>query len=79
MAWLIQRTAPGEPIAYWGRAERWVLRRSATKPGEVLKPRIPECAARYYEYDVAFDVAQHLRSTQPLAYGEVISVQSEPA
>lgn len=78
MAWLIQRIAPLEPVAYWGRADRWVLRRAPVKIAEVLKPRIPECAARYHDYDAAYDVAQHLRATQPLAYGELISVQTEP-
>lgn len=78
MAWLILRTAPQEPLAYWGRADRWVLKPPCQKPVDVLKPRVPVLARRFEDYDIAFDLAEHLRMTQPLAYGEVIAVVTEP-
>jgi len=79
MPWLIQRTAPQEPAAYWGRTDRWVLRPPCRQLADVLQPRVPVLARRFDDYDVAFDIAEHLRSTQPLAHGEVIAVVTEPA
>ena len=75
MAWLIQRTAPCEPVAYWGRMDRWMLRRAVSVP----KPRIPEGTRFFDDYDVALDLAEWLRTHQPLAHGEVISVVDAPA
>lgn len=73
-SWVIQRTAPGEPVTYWGARDRWIHRRTIKH----LVDRVPECANRYTSYDVAFDIAEWLRTHQPLAHGEVIAVVSEP-
>lgn len=78
MAWLIRRTAPQEQTAYWGKREVWVLRPPAAKPAEALKPRIPQGAAVFYDWDIAHQVAEWLRTNQPLAYGEVISLADAP-
>lgn len=78
MAWLIQRTAPGDPVAFWGKNDRWIHRPRIKTTGEILKPRIPDLAARYEDYDAAFDIAEYLRANQPLAHGEVIAVIPNP-
>lgn len=75
MAWVIQRRAPQEPLAYWGKREVWVLR-APSKPA--TPPRIPESAAVYHDWDVAFQVAEWLRLNQPIAYGEVIALTNAP-
>jgi hypothetical protein len=78
MPWIIQRTAPQQQTSFWGRNDRWVMRLPARKPCEVGQYRVPECAARYESHDTAFDVAEWLRTNQPLCFGEVIAVISEP-
>lgn len=78
MCWLIQRTAPHEPVSYWGVANRWVRRRVAAKVGEVLKSRIPDGALKLHDWDNAYQVAEWLRANQDLEYGEVIAVVPEP-
>ena len=79
MAWVIQRTAPGEDAAFWGKHDCWVHRGPLTSYGQVLKRKaLPSLTLIFHDYDSAFDIAQHLRDTQPLAYGEVIAVVTEP-
>jgi hypothetical protein len=78
VAWVIQRTAPQEPTTFWGVLDRWVARPPATKTAQVGKFRVPTTAVRFQDWDAAYQVADWLRSNQPLAHGEVIAVISEP-
>lgn len=78
MPWIIQRTVPQAPTSFWGRNERWVVRTPLVKPSELRKYRVPDCAARYFSHEAAFDVAEWLRTHQTMSFGEVIAVVTEP-
>jgi hypothetical protein len=73
-AWLIERRAPQEPTAYWGKSDRWFVR----GPQTCGRGRVPEAALQFQDYDAALEIAEWLRLNQPLAYGEVIAVIPMP-
>jgi hypothetical protein len=75
--YVIQRTAPGERVAYWGRLEDWIAAPERRSYAQVLAPVIPAAVARFERWTVAFEVAEALRM-KSLLHGEVIAVIAEP-
>lgn len=77
MSFVIQRTATGDPVSYWGRMEAWVARPKLLRFSQLTTPFIPAAAMRYERWEVASDVAEALRM-KSTEHGEVIAVITDP-